>query len=603
MKYIKLGDLTVSRIGLGAMGMSHGYTGAGTDDAESIRTIHRALDLGVTFIDTAEIYGPYINEELVGRALKGRRDEVVLATKFGLVSHAGGGPGTSTAARPTSAPPSRDRCDGSAPTTSTCTTSTASTRTRRSRTPSARSPSWSREGKVRHIGLSEAGADTIRRAHAVHPITALQSEYSLWTRDLGTRSAAAAARAGHRLRAVLPAGARLPDRHDPLTEQFDDDADFRKTNPRFTGENFQRNLRIADEVAGRRCRGRRDACASGVGLAAGARATTSRRSRVPSASPGWRRTSRPTPSNSALRRSSTLNNLTPPPASTTTRSRCGCTSADGRHEGISMQTVTLNNGVEMPILGFGVYQVPADDTEKVVAQALDTGYRHIDTAASYQNEEAVGRAMARSGIATRRTVRDHEVVDGARRLRGDQGGVPEVAGPARPGLRRPLSHPPAVRRLLRRLAGDGGDCSAGPRPCHRRVELLSRPAGRPDRAQRDHPGGQPDRNPRVLPARRRPPGHGVSTGCSHESWGPFAEGRNNMFTDPTLTAIGEAHGKSVGQVVLRWLIQRDVIVIPKSVRPERMRENLDVFDFELTADEMDRIAAHGHRHQPVLRSP
>jgi aryl-alcohol dehydrogenase-like predicted oxidoreductase len=92
MKHAKLGDLEVSRIRLGAMGMSHGYTGAGSDDDESIRTIHRALDLGVNLIDTAEIYGPYINEELVGRAIKGRRDEVVLATKFGLVSHAGAGP-------------------------------------------------------------------------------------------------------------------------------------------------------------------------------------------------------------------------------------------------------------------------------------------------------------------------------------------------------------------------------------------------------------------------------------------------------------------------------------------------------------------------------
>src|SRR3978361_963402 len=92
MLHIKLGELDVARIGLGAMGMSAAYPGAGSDDAESIRTIHRALDLGVTLIDTAEIYGPYINEELVGRAIKGRRDEVVLATKFGLVSHAGGGP-------------------------------------------------------------------------------------------------------------------------------------------------------------------------------------------------------------------------------------------------------------------------------------------------------------------------------------------------------------------------------------------------------------------------------------------------------------------------------------------------------------------------------
>jgi aryl-alcohol dehydrogenase-like predicted oxidoreductase len=91
MKYIKLGSLNVSRIGLGAMGMSGAYTGAGTDDAESIRTIHRALDLGVTFIDTAETYGPFTNEELVGRAIKGHRDKVVLATKFGRISHAGGG--------------------------------------------------------------------------------------------------------------------------------------------------------------------------------------------------------------------------------------------------------------------------------------------------------------------------------------------------------------------------------------------------------------------------------------------------------------------------------------------------------------------------------
>jgi aryl-alcohol dehydrogenase-like predicted oxidoreductase len=92
MKKARLGDLTVARIGLGAMGMSHGYTGAGTDDDESIRTIHRALDAGVNFIDTAEIYGPYVNEELVGRAVKDRRDDVLLATKFGLVSHAGEGP-------------------------------------------------------------------------------------------------------------------------------------------------------------------------------------------------------------------------------------------------------------------------------------------------------------------------------------------------------------------------------------------------------------------------------------------------------------------------------------------------------------------------------
>ena len=109
MKHIKLGDLDVSRIGLGAMGMSAAYTGAGTDDAESLRTVRRALDLGVTFLDTAETYGPFTNEELLGRAIKGRRDEVVLATKFGRISHLHGGPAHSTAVRPTSGSPSRAR--------------------------------------------------------------------------------------------------------------------------------------------------------------------------------------------------------------------------------------------------------------------------------------------------------------------------------------------------------------------------------------------------------------------------------------------------------------------------------------------------------------
>lgn len=116
MKTASLGALTVARIGLGAMGMSHGYTGAGTDDDESVRTIRRALDLGVNFIDTAEIYGPYVNEELVGRALKGRRDQVVLATKFGLVSHAGSGPWN------------LDRTANRRP-TANCSTCTRSTRT------------------------------------------------------------------------------------------------------------------------------------------------------------------------------------------------------------------------------------------------------------------------------------------------------------------------------------------------------------------------------------------------------------------------------------------------------------------------------------------
>src|ERR1700692_3134591 len=188
MKHVKLGDLEVSRIGLGAMGMSHAYTGAGSDDAESIRTIHRALELGVTLIDTAEIYGPFINEELVGRAISDRREQVVLATKFGMVSHAGGGPGnldSSPANIRTALAGSlrrlgvdyidlyyQHRVDPKVPIEDTV-SALAELVT---------------DGKIRHIGLSEAGPDTIRRAHAVHPITALQCEYSLWTRDPEART-------------------------------------------------------------------------------------------------------------------------------------------------------------------------------------------------------------------------------------------------------------------------------------------------------------------------------------------------------------------------------------------------------------------------------
>ena len=247
MKHIKLGDLDVSRIGLGAMGMSHAYTGAGSDDAESIRTLHRALDLGVTFIDTAEIYGPFTNEELVGRALKGRRDQVVLATKFGLVSHAGDGPwnlDSSPANIRTAVEGSlrrlgtdhidlyyQHRVDRDTPIEDTA----------------GALADLVAEGKIRHIGLSEAGVDTIRRAHAVHPVTALQSEYSLWTRDPEPAVLPLLRELGIGFVPYSPLGHGFLTGKIRSTEDFDA-SDFRATNPRFTGENFQRNLRIADEV-------------------------------------------------------------------------------------------------------------------------------------------------------------------------------------------------------------------------------------------------------------------------------------------------------------------------------------------------------------------
>jgi aryl-alcohol dehydrogenase-like predicted oxidoreductase len=247
MKNARLGDLTVARIGLGPMGMSHGYTGAGTDDDESIRTIHRALDLGVNFIDTAEIYGPNVNEELVGRALKDRRDDVVLATKFGLVSHAGRPPGT-----PDSSPDNiRAAVEGSLRRLGTDRIDLYY----QHRVDPARPiedtmgvlADLVQQGKVRYVGLSEAWIDTIGRAHALHPISALQSEYSLWTRDQEAQVLPLLRELGIGFVPYSPLGKGFLTGTVRSTDQFDPN-DFRASNPRFTGENFQRNLRIADEV-------------------------------------------------------------------------------------------------------------------------------------------------------------------------------------------------------------------------------------------------------------------------------------------------------------------------------------------------------------------
>ncbi|GAA2991893.1 aldo/keto reductase [Actinokineospora diospyrosa] len=237
----------VGRIGLGAMGMSHGYTGAGSDDAESIRTLHRALELGVTLVDTAEVYGPYTNEELVGRALRGRRDEVVLATKFGLISHSGREiPDGSPASIRTAVEGSLRRLDTDHidlyyqhrvdPTTPIEDTVGAVAE-------------LVAEGKVRHIGLSEAGVNTIRRAHAVHPITAVQSEYSLWTRDPEDGVLPLLRELGIGFVPYSPLGRGFLTGTIRSPEQLAAD-DFRATNPRFTGENFHRNLALADEVKG-----------------------------------------------------------------------------------------------------------------------------------------------------------------------------------------------------------------------------------------------------------------------------------------------------------------------------------------------------------------
>ena len=253
-------------------------------------------------------------------------------------------------------------------------------------------------------------------------------------------------------------------------------------------------------------------------------------------------------------------------------------------------TVTLNNGVQMPILGFGVFQIPADQTEQAVTDALAAGYRHLDTAASYGNEAAVGRAIAASGIpraelfvTTKLWVQDtgeeptRRAFDASlRRLGLDY-------------LDLYLIHQPygdyyGSWRAMRALAEQGLARAVGVSNFHldRLVDLIDRTGFTPAVNQIEtHPYFQRQADHDLM----------VERGVQHESWGGFAEGRNNLFTDPTLTEIGAAHGKSVAQVVLRWLTQRGIVAIPKSVQPARMAANLDIFDFTLTDEQLARIAA------------
>ena len=247
MKHISIGGLDVSRIGLGAMSMSGYYNIGAVNDVESIRAIHRALDLGVTHLDTAEIYGPYTNEELVGRAITDRRDQVVLATKFGIVSHAGGGPGVLD-----SSPANvRAAVEGSLTRLGTDHIDLYYQHRVDPNTPIEDTvgalSDLVAEGKVRYIGLSEAGSATIRRGHAVHPVAALQTEYSLWTRDPETELLPLLRELGIGFVPYSPLGHGFLTGEIRSPEQLSDD-DWRKTNPRFSGENFQRNLRIVDEV-------------------------------------------------------------------------------------------------------------------------------------------------------------------------------------------------------------------------------------------------------------------------------------------------------------------------------------------------------------------
>ena len=236
--------LEVSALGLGCMGMSQSY--GVPSDPESVATLQRAIDLGVTFFDTAEVYGPYRNEELLGRALHGRRDQVVIATKFGF--HIEDGKIVGLDSRPEHV---REVVDASLRRLGTDRIDLLYQHRVDRQVPIEEvvgaMADLVRQGKVRFLGLSEAGEETIRRAHAVHPISALQSEYSLWERNLEARIIPLLRELGIGLVPFAPLGRGFLTGTARRAEAFSE-GDFRRNDPRFQGTNFDANMRIADVV-------------------------------------------------------------------------------------------------------------------------------------------------------------------------------------------------------------------------------------------------------------------------------------------------------------------------------------------------------------------
>ncbi|MFB7333703.1 aldo/keto reductase [Streptomyces adustus] len=245
----------------------------------------------------------------------------------------------------------------------------------------------------------------------------------------------------------------------------------------------------------------------------------------------------------------------------------------------------------MPILGFGVFQIDADKTEQAVTQALEAGYRLLDTAAAYGNEEAVGHAIKNSGISreelfvtTKLWVQDAPAQDNTRRAL--------ETSLAKLGLDHVdlyLMHQPygdvyGQWRAMEAAQREGLTRAIGVANFYpdRLLDLILNNEIAPAVNQIEtHPFFQRNADHALMREHR----------VQHQAWGGFAEGKNDLFTNPVLAGIGETHGKSVAQVVLRWLIQSDIVTIPKSVNPDRMAQNIDVFDFQLTDDQMTQIAA------------
>ena len=263
-----------------------------------------------------------------------------------------------------------------------------------------------------------------------------------------------------------------------------------------------------------------------------------------------------------------------------------------------MQTVRLSNGVKMLAIGFDVFQIPVEDTERIVSEALETGYRMIDTAASYFNEEQVGNAIRQSGlkredifVTTKLWVQDYEYDDALRAFDRSM----KLLGLDYLDLyllHKPYGNYYAAWRAAERLYREGRIRAIGVTSFsnERLQDLFLHNEVKPAVNQLEtHPFFQQKEANAFL----------QKEGIQHEAWAPFAEGQNDIFHNPLLKAIAERYNKTVGQVILRWLNQRNVVIIPKTVRKERMAENINIFDFTLTDEEMRSIATLDTGKSPI----